>query len=116
MNTKKWSLLVAVGVSLCAASAFWPKALAQPTQAQGSIPRYECAIIKWDGPDKIQFIMPDRAEMVHVFKQPGVSLPKDIHDEEFCVAWACNKLGQEGWKPMELHATRVLLCRPLPVK
>lgn len=48
--------------------------------------------------------------MLRLFKT-GVELPKDIHDEEFCLAWAANKLAQDGWEPVNLNATRVLMRR-----
>lgn len=73
--------------------------------------RYEVAIIKWDGPDKIQLITPQKSEFLRVFKT-GAQLPPDIHDEEFCVAWAANKLAREGWEPVNLNATRLLMRRP----
>ena len=64
----------------------------QPTPA---LARYEVAMIKWDGPDKIQLITPQKSEFLRVFKT-GVTLPADIHDEEFCLTWAANKLAQDG--------------------
>ena len=82
-----------------------------PAQEKPSLPRYEVALVKWDGPDKIQLITPQKCEYIRVFKT-GVGLPKDIHDEEFCVMWAANKLAVEGWEPVSLNATRVLLRRP----
>jgi hypothetical protein len=79
-------------------------------QTPTSAARWEVAIIKWDGPDKIQFITPQKTEYVRVFKA-GVKLPDDIHDEEFCVNWAANKLAQDGWEPVALNASRLLLKR-----
>ncbi len=81
-------------------------------QTAGVAQRYEVAMIKWDGPDKIQLITPQKCEYIRVFKT-GVQLPNDIHDEEFCVNWAANKLAQEGWEPVSLNATRILMRRPV---
>lgn len=67
-------------------------------------------MIKWDGPDKLQLITPQKSEAIRLFKT-GVQLPPDIHDEEFCLTWAANKLAQEGWEPVNLNATRILLRR-----
>lgn len=73
-------------------------------------PRYECAMIKWDGPDKLAVIYPDRSEIVRVFK--AAKLPADITEEEFCLTWGANKLAQEGWEPVNLNSRRVLFRRP----
>lgn len=84
------------------------------TEAQGpaspSSRRCEVAIIKWDGPDRVQFILPEKSEMVRVFKQ-GVEMPKDIREEAFCLAWAANQLAREGWEPVNLNSTRILMQR-----
>jgi len=111
MKIKTGLVIVFVGAVLWMATSLLVKAQAQAAAA--SAQRYECAMIKWDGPDKIQFILPDRTEMVRVFKDTAVTLPRDIHDEEYCVIWACNKMGKEGWEPIQLHATRVMFKRPI---
>lgn len=72
--------------------------------------RYEVATIKWDGSDKLQFITPQKSEIVRLFKT-GVQLPPEIHDQEFCMTWAANKMAQEGWEPISLEGTRILLRR-----
>lgn len=79
-------------------------------QSSSVTPRYEVAIIKWDGPDRIQFITPQKSEVIRLFKQ-GVQLPPDIRDEEFSLAEDANSLAQEGWEPVNLNATRILLRR-----
>ena len=68
-------------------------------------------MIKWDGPDRIQFLTPQRSEVIRLFKT-GVTLPPEVRDEEFCLTWAANKLAQEGWEPVNLNSTRILLRRP----
>jgi hypothetical protein len=75
-------------------------------------PRYEYGMIKWDGPDKIQFITPEKTEQLRAFKS-GAKLPPDTHDEEYCVTWAVNRMAAEGWEPVALHATRVMIRRQL---
>jgi hypothetical protein len=86
------------------------------TEAQAPKPasaaRCEVALIKWDGPDRVQFITPQKAEVVRVFKR-GVELPSGIHDEQFCLAWAANELAKEGWEPVNLNATRILMRREI---
>ncbi len=107
MNKRAVLLIVTIAVAVCFGLTMLSKA-----QAPGAAARYEVAMIKWDGPDKIQLITPNKAEFVRVFKS-GVGLPQDIHDEEFCLNWAANKLAQDGWEPVTLNATRILLRRPV---
>ena len=70
---------------------------------------YEYAMIKWDGPDKLAIIYPDRAELVRVFKH--TRLADEITPEEFCLTWGANKLGKEGWEPVNLNSRRILFRR-----
>lgn len=87
--------------------------IASPVLAQSvATQTYEYAVIKYDGPDRIQLILPDSTEFIRVF-QTGAKLPKNIHDEEFCVNWAVNHLAKSGWEVVNLHATRVMLKRPV---
>jgi hypothetical protein len=71
-----------------------------------SAAEYEYAMIKWDGPDKLALIYPDRAEVVRVFKL--AKLPADISEEEFCLTWGANRLAKEGWEPINLNSRRIL--------
>jgi hypothetical protein len=106
---KSQKVLIALTLSTLFISAFIFLARAQ---TPGTAPRYEVAMVKWDGPDKIQLITPQKSEYLRVFKA-GVQLPADIHDEEFCLTWAANKIAQEGWDPVNLNATRILLRRAI---
>jgi hypothetical protein len=81
-------------------------------QAPAASQRFEVAMIKWDGPDKIQLITPQKSEFIRVFKS-GVQLPNDMNDEAFCLNWAANRLAQEGWEPVNLNSTRILMRRPV---
>jgi len=93
MTSKHWMILGLLITSLASAA-----------------PVYEYAMIKWDGPDKLAIIYPDRAELVRVFKT--AKLPSDISEEEFCLTWGANKLAQEGWEPVNLNSRRILFRRP----
>lgn len=85
------------------AMALWVAVLAARAE------NYEYALIKWDGPDKLAIIYPDRAELVRVFKHTG--LPAEITPEEFCLTWGANKLGKEGWEAVNLNSRRILMRR-----
>ena len=97
MNWNKW-LTLGLALMLCAAAASVARA-----------ENYEYAMIKWDGPDKLAMIYPDRAEIVRVFKM--AKLPSDVSEEEFCLTWGANKLGKEGWEPVNLNSRRILFRR-----
>ena len=88
-------MIVGLGLTLCVGAA---------PLSPGEY--YQYAMIKWDGPDKLAIIYPDRAELVRVFKQ--AKLPSDINEEEFCLTWGANKLAKEGWEPVNLDSRRIL--------
>ena len=97
MNWNKWLILgLALMLYVLAANV-------------GRAENYEYAMIKWDGPDKLAMIYPDHAEVVRVFKI--IKLPPDISEEEFCLTWGANKLGKEGWEPVNLNSRRILFRR-----
>ena len=76
----------------------------------GAAPRWEYAMAKWDGPDKMQYITPGKFEHVRMLEQ-GVSRPKDAQEEEFFLMIAANKMAQEGWEPINLDSRRILFRR-----
>ena len=78
-------------------------------QEKASAQRYECALIKWDGNDKVCVNLPGKSDIWHVFELSGTRTPKDMQDEEFCLAWTANKLASEGWEPVNLDSRRILL-------
>lgn len=88
-------------------------ALFSPAQEKSSAQKYECALIKWDGNDKVYVNLPDRSELVRVAEVGKVHIPKDMQEEEFYLAWMCNKLAKEGWEPVNLDSRRILLRRPV---
>lgn len=71
---------------------------------------YEYAIVKWDGPDRLYYNLPNKFEMVHIEKE-GVVIPKDAQAEEFCLAYASNKMAQDRWEPINLDSRRILFRR-----
>ena len=78
-------------------------------QEKPAAQRFEFAMIKWDGPDRIRYILPDKFEFVHLAgKHP---LPKDAQPEEFYLTAAANELGKQGWEAVNLNSRRVLLRR-----
>jgi len=79
--------------------------------AEEKAPRYEYAIVKWDGPDRLAYNLPDKFELVFLEKT-GVKIPKDAQPEEFCLTAAANNLAKDGWETVTLNSRRILLRRP----
>ena len=109
MKTKLIATTIAAILLICAIA---PRAFAEDKPAAKQ--RFEYAIIKWDGPDRIQVLYPNqKVDMYRVFEK-GAKLPADAKQEEFCVTYAVNELAKDGWEAFQLHATRVMLRRELP--
>ncbi len=88
-------------------------ALFSSAQDKPAAQRHECALIKWDGQDRVHVNLPDRSEIVRVFELAGTRTPKEMPDEEFCLSWMANKLAKEGWEPVNLDSRRILFRRPI---
>jgi hypothetical protein len=74
--------------------------------------KYEYAIVKWDGPDRLYWNLPNKFEMTHLEKQ-GITVPKEAENEEFCLAAASNIMAKDGWEPVNLNSRRILYRRPV---
>jgi hypothetical protein len=72
--------------------------------------KYEYATVKWDGPDRLFYNLPDKFELVHLAKV-GVKIPGEAQEEEWCLAYASNKLATDGWEPINLDSRRILFRR-----
>ena len=77
------------------------------------VPRYEYAVVKWDGPDRLYYNLPDKFELVYLTKT-GVTIPKDAQAEEFCLAYAANKMARENWEVVNLDSRRIVFRRVQP--
>lgn len=88
---------------------------ATPTSslAQDKVAKYEYAVVKWDGPDRLYINLPDNGfKLVHLEKE-GVTIPKEADNEQFCLAVAANRMAKEGWEPINLDSRRILFRRAL---
>ena len=79
-------------------------------QNSGTPAKYEYAIVKWDGPDRLFYNLPDRFEMTHITKT-GVKIPGEAQEEEWCLAYAANKMAADGWEPVNLDSRRLVFRR-----
>ena len=96
--------LVSVAVAACFGTALLLRAQDKP------VAKYEYAIVKWDGPDRLYYNLPDKFELIHLDKG-GIRIAKDAQEEEFSLAYACNHLAKAGWEPVNLDSRRVLFRR-----
>jgi hypothetical protein len=85
-------------------------ALTTTVPAQPKAQKYEYALVKWDGPDRIYYNLPDKFELVYLSKI-GVQIPKEAQEEEFCLTIAANVMAKEGWEPVNLNSRRILFQR-----
>jgi hypothetical protein len=73
---------------------------------------YEYAIVKWDGPDRLYYNLPDKFELVYLSKI-GVTIPKEADAEQYCLAVAANTMAKKGWEAVNLDSRRILFRRQL---
>ncbi len=81
------------------------------SQERSANQKYEVAVIKFDGPDRIAYILPGSTDRARIFEE--TPLPKGVHDEAFCLAVAANKLAKDGWEPVSIDGTRIMMKRPV---
>jgi hypothetical protein len=103
---KKYILLAASLLLLC---------FSFPGVAEDLAPqKYEYAIVKWDGPDRLFFNLPDGKFELKFLSREGVGIPRESQPEEFCLAWAANKMAKDGWTPHSFDSRRILFRRVKP--
>ena len=78
--------------------------------AQEPTRTYEYAIVKWDGPDRLYYNLPDQFEFVQM-KDRKVQIPRDAQPEEFWLAYAANEMAKQGWEAVNLNSRRILFRR-----
>lgn len=100
---KNLIILVLVAVVLSSPA---PVAIGQGSEAAV----YEYAIVKWDGPDRLYYNLPDKFELVHLTRT-GVTIPREAQAEEFCLAYAANKMAKENWSVVTLDSRRLVFRR-----
>lgn len=101
---------LAILATLLTAALIW-NTHRSSAQDRKSVQTYEYATVKWDGPDRLFYNLPDKFELVHLRKS-GVEIPRDTQEEEWCLMFAANKMAQEGWEPVNLDSRRILFRRP----
>lgn len=107
----KRNTLLVIGV---AALAVWLGAsLFVKAQDKGAAQRSECAVIKWDGGDKVCVNLPEKSEILHVYELSGARTPKEMQEEEYCLTWTANKLAKDGWEVVNLDSRRLVFRRPV---
>ncbi|HEY1173626.1 MAG TPA: hypothetical protein VGH19_19835 [Verrucomicrobiae bacterium] len=79
------------------------------SQERAAAQKYEVAVIKFDGPDRIAYILPGNTQKARITDE--IEIPKGVHDEAFCLAVAANKLAKDGWEPVSIDGTRIMMKR-----
>jgi len=100
--------ILVIAASLIAAFAFITHY--SSAQDKNAVPKYEYATVKWDGPDRLFYNLPDKFELVHL-RKAGVEIPRDTQEEEWCLMFAANKMAQSGWEPVNFDSRRILFRR-----
>jgi hypothetical protein len=85
---------------------------AQEKTASARVQQWEYAWVKWDGPDKVAFIFPDKFDFVRMEDQ-GYHAPKQVEEEQYYLCMAANKMAKDGWEPVNLDSRRILFRRSL---
>src|SRR5438105_3275383 len=95
-------------IALLVLALLW---ITNPGSAQDKTPaKYEYAIVKWDGPDRLFYNMPTKFDLVHLGKS-GIKIPGDAQGEEWCLAYAANQMAADGWEPVTLDSRRIVFRR-----
>lgn len=84
-----------------------------PASAQDKAAKFEYAIVKWDGPDRLYKNLPGNKLEVVKLDKIGITVPKDAMNEEFCLSVAANLMAKDGWEPINLNSRRILFRRPV---
>ena len=100
---------LAVIATLLAAALIW-NTHRSSAQDRKVLPAYEYATVKWDGPDRLFYNLPDKSELVYL-RKTGVEIPRDTQEEEWCLMFASNKMAKDGWEPVNLDSRRILFRR-----
>ena len=105
----KKTTLLAIGIT---ALAVWlATSLFSTAQEKAAARQQEYAVIKWDGSDKVCVNLPGKSEIVHVYEVSGSRTPKEMQEEEFCLAFMANKMAKEGWEVAAFDSRRLVFRR-----
>ena len=99
-----------IGILVCLAGLAVASSLRGQEETRPA--RFEYAIVKWDGPDRLYWNLPNKFEMTHLEKQ-RITVPRDAQNEEFCLAAASNIMAKDGWEPVNLDSRRIVYRRPV---
>jgi len=80
------------------------------SSAEDKVAKFEYAVVKWDGPDRLYYNLPNKFELVHLEKI-GITIPKEADNEQYCLAVAANIMAKDGWEPINLDSRRILFRR-----
>jgi hypothetical protein len=109
IGSMRKTTLLAIGIT---ALAVWLGAsLFSTAQEKAPTRQPEYAIIKWDGGDKVCVNLPSKSEILHVYELSSSRTPKEMQEEEFCLAFMANKLAKDGWEVAAFDSRRLVFRR-----
>jgi hypothetical protein len=108
-GSMKKTTMLAVGI--IAVVVWLGASLLSTAQVKAPAMHREYAVIKWDGSDKVCVNLPGKSEIMHVYELSGSRTPKDMQEEEFCLAWMANKLAKERWEVVAFDSRRLVFSR-----
>jgi hypothetical protein len=101
-------LLLAFIIIAALAGIYFTRTSDAQERSYATIPTYEYGIIRYDTPDKIQFVLPTGVQSVRAFTS---GLNASDYNQEASMVWALNHVSKDGWQPVTLETTRVLIRR-----
>jgi len=105
----KKTTLLAIGIT---ALVVWlGTSLISTAQNKAPALHAEYAVIKWDGSDKVCVNLPSKSEIIHVYELSGSRTPKEMQEEEFCLAFMANRMAKEGWEVAAFDSRRLAFRR-----
>lgn len=105
------NLMKSITLLVLLAGALLFGSISNSSHAAESAPsKWEYAVVKWDGPDRLYYNLPDSFELVYLRKR-GIDIPKDAQEEQWCLAWAANDMAKTGWEAVNLDSRRILFRR-----
>ena len=100
-----------LAISLCLLASLFGVSFLARAQDRAGAQRHEFAVIKWDGADKVCVNLPEKSEIAHVFELSRTRTPREMQDEEFCLAWMANHMAKDGWEVIAFDSRRLVFRR-----
>ena len=68
-------------------------------------------MIEWDGADKVCVNLPEISEIARCLRIFLYVNPREMQDEEFCLAWMASLMAKDGWEVIAFDSRRLVFRR-----